>query len=59
MGKMWDQAKADYKRNLAYSVLGNRVAKAIILENEAGQECAVFQIKLRCAEAHRRNRIYH
>lgn len=59
MSKLTDEAKIRYKKLHNDSILGDRVAKDLILENEAGKQCAIFQIKLRCSSAHRRNRLYH
>jgi hypothetical protein len=41
------------------TILEGRVLIDLKLENEAGKDCAEFQIHMRCATAHRRNRIYH
>lgn len=48
-----------YRKAHNDSLLGSRVARDLLLENEAGQNCAVFQIRVRCAEAYRKDRIYH
>jgi len=58
-GEMIREAVRDYKKVHNDSLLGKRVARGLMLENEGGQQCAVFQIRVRCAEAMRRDRIYH
>ena len=59
MGKEWEVAKQRYKKQHLDSWMSPRVEQALMLENMAGPQCAIFQIRLRCTQARQRDRIYH
>lgn len=59
MGKEWEAAKQRYKKQHLDSWMGPRVEQALMLENEAGPQCAIFTIRLRCVSAQRRNKVFH